>query len=976
MSYADGMRHAFLRVHRIAFQLGCLIGVLSLAAAERPVEDDFKVDQLTTHDGLPQNTIYPIAQTPDGYLWVGTWGGLARYDGEEVVTMNPDRVAGFLAGSVRAMTVTGDGRLWLSVGSTIGHVDATQARFQIEQGVNEPCEVLAAVGDEIVAGGEWGIAHGLPGRIRRAPHNFSVRDIAVSTHRQVWLASSAGVAVLRLTMAESHLEVVVPPSGAIGRIASRGDTVWASMGRNLFEIDAVTAQIRRQWAGADAEPLLVDRVGYLWVALGTVDGGRRGLGVLRPGADGIRPFNTRLVPPDETFIRGFEDASGTLWFGTKTSGVLRLRPVDVEVFDERHGLPSRDVWSISASPDGGLWVQTKAGAARRLNDRFEPIAWPSGEISHSILALSRNEALTATPTIQRLNPDGVSTEWVPPRPRPDFIVADRLRHWVAGGSGGVWARGTDGQWSPVVGLRSDSLWIGWEAGPDGEVFLGSLNRGLFHRPVGGAWEPLPLPGNPRAATVLGWEGGRRPWVGSTEGLYRQRDDGGWDRWTTRQGLAEDLVLAIQPDGHGNLWLLGHQGLARFSVAGLNAVVEGRDGRVRPRYAGGPDGLAGMEGNSGFPASACEADGTLWFATTRGAVRLDPRRIPALVAPRPIITEAHDLAAAPGSRPTSTLTSHAFVHGTGRALHLRFTAPFPSAGHEVHLEYRLEGIDAAWHAADRHREASYAGLKPGPYRFEVRAAVADGPWHPEVAQWSFEVRPLWWERTSVRIGAVIMASAIAVWLVLRRLRLQRQLAALHQARAVEDERRRLARDMHDGLGSELARIYLAAETGSVNMSEAARNLLERLQTLVWLTDPAEDRLDALVRVLASRIERFFPHDSPALRLELPTALPAQPIDGRWRRELLAWLDEGMANVAKHAGARQVRLRVDCMDGSLHLLLADDGRGFVPEHVGPGGHGLSNLQTRVTRLGGRLEIRSTPGAGTELEAWIPLRPLFAS
>jgi hypothetical protein len=434
-------------------------------------------------------------------------------------------------------------------------------------------------------------------------------------------------------------------------------------------------------------------------------------------------------------------------------------------------------------------------------------------------------------------------------------------------------------------------------------------------------------------------------------------------------MAEDIVGSIQPDQNGGLWLLGYQGIHRVTVSNLLAVARGEARRVLPRTLGVLDGLDGLEGNVGPIASAREPDGTLWFATSGGFVRFHPEKLPPPFVPQPEILDAHDMSAGPTSMPISTTDRVVFTDGRGRHLRLRFTALHPSEGSRARIQYRLEGLDQDWYDADHHRMATYVGLAPGDYRFRVRAAYAQSGWHPQVAEWSFVVRPLWWERTDVRILLALAVGGGVAWRVQHLLRFHRELARLRQDRAVEDERRRLARDMHDGIGSELARIHLAAVSGPVDAASASRSLLDRLQTLVWLTDPAEDRIEAVARLMADRLERFFPQDSPRVHVDILQVRAADAVDGRARRELLAWLDEGLANIAKHAQAQNVRLEIRLADQALHLVLSDDGVGYSPQDIRQGGRGLSHLHARIQALGGTLEIQTARGQGTRLHAILP-------
>lgn len=961
--------------------LGCWL-VAQHGGWAAPSPDRFHASQRTTANGLPQNTVLAVAQTTDGFLWMGTFRGLASHDGFEILQPSSADPRWDPATSINALAAHRQEGLWMATAKGLYWMDRHGASPVREPVTNAAFRAVAVLGDDVLAGGEWGVAVGRRGSMRILPNSPWIYSAAIAGTGRAWIAGRKGIFQMSAPLA-SNAPVLVEPATDHSAVVCSGPTVWASVDADLLEIDEPTARIRRRWSGVGVRPLLVDRAGNLWVSRKIHESPALGLATFDFETGVVRPYPLPALPEHEEIMCGMEDASGSLWFGTLSSGVVCLRPARVEVFGMAHGLPGEDVWSVSSARDGGLWILTRSGPARRVGSGFEATPWHANQwVGESILALGQHEAMAATIALVWFHPDAWGTE---PgfRSRPRFVTVDRAGRRVAGGDHGILTQVGDGPWQPVPGLPR-AEWLGWELGPDGEAFAGSKNHGLWHQLPGGPWRRAPLGDSVNAAAVLWWEDGRWPWVGSDMGLFRRHERGQWDHWTTRDGLLEDLVLAIEPDRHGHLFLLGHLGISRVAIADLKAIANGGAAReatpgqpaapprLRVRRIGNEDGMVSTEGNNGFPASTREPDGTLWFATTRGAVRLRPDALMngAMSPPKPHVLGVREMSMGPGAPWLHPGSNHVFKAGSGRSLAIRFTAPIPTGGDRVRFECQLDPIDRSMRYLGQVREAQYPALPPGTYQFKVAATVEDQPYTPSVALWTFEVQPLWWERTSVRAAAGLLAVAGATGLLARRRRLQRHIASLERAHAVEDERRRLARDLHDGLGSEIARLNVAASTGHVDLGSVSRDLLRRLQTLVWLTDPGEDRLDALCRALAARVERFFPQGLPAVRVELPPAPDPRPIDGPWRREITTWLDEGLANIAKHSAAREVRLRIESRPDALHLVLSDDGRGFDPAHVHAGGRGLINLRSRIAALGGRMDLRSAPGSGTDIEAWIPL------
>lgn len=958
-----------------------LVALVVLAARAQGTDfrpaGQYTADRLTTQDGLIQNSVHGLAMDRDGHLWIGTLRGVSRYDGHGFVHFTERNTPGMPSAGITSLAAADDGSIWIGTTKGLHRLKPGGSGVVYEAGINDYCNKVLSLGDAVIAGGRWGLVHGRPGHLQQVGPPLEVQTMAAPAGSALWIAAAQGLWRMPLPLSDpdSRPQLVLP-GGCGMNMATRGQTLWVRVGEDLCQVDARSGVVEQRWPGLNADPMLADRQGNLWLTRPTSNG-YDSLGVLDAGLGQFVPCPPGSGIPGAVTSAGLEDPTGTVWWGTFADGLARLRPRLVRSFDTRDGLPHRDIRAVQASPQAGLWVSTAGGTARQAGDRFEVFGENWEVRGPSLLGLSQDSVLVASHHLFHAVRGQPTANAGPDALRFLFVQRDRAGRPVTGNSTNIWCQVGPGHWIQETNIPGAGHWTSWQEGPGREVFLGSFDRGLFRRVGDGNWSHVDLPGGPSAAVVLWWEDGRRPWVGSTTGLYRRRDAGGWDHWTEEHGLDEDLVMAIEPDDAGNLWLLGHEGIHRVAIASLLAVAEGRESKVRTLTLDTRNGLPSNEGNAGTPSSARDREGQLWFATSAGLVRIRPSEIPPPARPRPLITQVLTVGNEALPSPVSPERAQpvVFTRGEGRHLRFKFTAPLPSSAHRVHLQFRLAGANDAWIQADASREATFVALKPGRHHFEVLAAADDGPWSNEPARWSFDIRPFWWERTDLRLGAAALALGVASLLVRRRFRLQAELASLRQARGIEDERRRLARDMHDNLGAELARINLAASTGPVDAGKMSRNLMHRLQTLVWLTDPSEDRLDVLLHSLATRVEGFFPNGLPAVHVEIPAAIPAHPIDGRVRRELVAWLDEALANIARHAGARNVRFQAHSANGNLVVVVSDDGCGFLPSKPDPapgGGHGLANLKARIDALGGKLGIHSAPGQGTQLEASVPIPP----
>jgi signal transduction histidine kinase len=322
----------------------------------------------------------------------------------------------------------------------------------------------------------------------------------------------------------------------------------------------------------------------------------------------------------------------------------------------------------------------------------------------------------------------------------------------------------------------------------------------------------------------------------------------------------------------------------------------------------------------------------------------------------------------------------------RRFEFSFASPDLAQTKDVHFRHKLEGMDENWREASADRVAHYSQLPPGPYKFRVMVGGSDGQWHESSQTISFRVVPRFWERRWVQVFAsALFISAIGAsiaWNQRRKLRLKLERMELQQS--LEHERRRIARDLHDELGARLTSIALqgelamrgekipaAAKAEIGSLAVRVRQLINATDEVIWTTDPGNDSLPNLVEFLCDYIERFLTPAGIHYRLDVPSDLPAIPIQSQARHHFLLAVKETLNNAVRHSGAKLLMVRLAVEDGVLTLVISDDGVGFDVQHARPGGNGLANIQNRMASVSGRAEITSIPGKGTRTSLKMPLR-----
>ncbi|MDP1572257.1 MAG: two-component regulator propeller domain-containing protein [Vicinamibacterales bacterium] len=966
-----------------------LLMAAMLSASPPPPLPTVSVDQWEVDHGLPQNSVNAILQTRDGYLWLGTWAGLVRFDG---VRFTP--VAADLPNNhILALVEHPDGSVWIGTGG--GGVARWQGHtFQ-----------LFTTADGLV--------------------HDNVRTLAVDAAGRIWVGTSAGVSVIHEGAATTPVPTGVSALGIVNVMtpSDKGD-VWMSTSAGVIcrtrgvsltcwpavtgMVDAIRALLPMddgtvlvglpgrvaQWTGASLEPwpactadclgtgqvraLLPAAAGGIWVGLAhggivRVDDSGRGVDPIWPGLSG-----------EVTVLH--QDGEGSLWTGTTENGLVRLRPTRVTTFGAGHGLRAQVITSIVQDGAGTVWTGGRcAPLTRRTADgTFEPflaeyigtgcvvavLAARDGTLWFSLsqggVYRWRDGAARYIGTHEGLSPSSVVSL---------FEDAD----------GAIWL-GTDAAgahrliddrietFGEAQGLPAGRL-VTFAQDGDGRIWAGSNANGLFvlegerFRHLGAA-DGLPT----RLVSTLRFDSHGDLWIGTAnQGLYRMRD-GRFEHFGPEHGLPDPVVALTLEDANGDLWVSTSRGISRLTRDQIEAVVSGRARSLDPIVLGKADGLRSLEGSGGGfdPAGLRDRDDRLWFSTLDGIVVIDPATLPLNPVPPPVAIE-HVI-----------VDEAAVEHGVGgqvrvpagtRGLEIAYTAFSLLAPDRVRFRYRLARFEDEWHEAGNRRSAFYTNLPPASYTFEVLAANNDGVWSPAPATLQITVAPLWWQRRAVQALALVVLLGLTGGGVrtasLRRARAR--VAELEREQALTRERTRIARDLHDDIGARLTHLALLADRGAepgtrAELSASARETARTMDELVWSVNASHDTLEGLASYAMRFTERHARAAGLTCRFDTPAAIEAYPLAAEERRHVFLAIKEAVNNAVKHAGATGLRLGMTVNARVLEVAIADDGRGF--EWETSAGNGITNMGERMTAVGGSMTIESIAGGGTTVRFRVPL------
>ncbi len=985
-------------------------------------------------NGLPQDTVQALAQTQDGFVWIGTEAGLARFDGNNFAVWDRNSTPALPSGDVRCLLATADGALW--AGTADGLMRRKQdawTRFGAEQGLPAgPVRALVEAGGTLWVWTDMGLAR-LDGERfvteaqRDGLPSGAMTSWAVDGARRLWVATTQGVAQWRRGSwiaampgrsggADGPFEVASGAGGTVVVASSAG--VFAEEQGKWTELAAASAL--PQGGVSFVEPL---REGEL--ALGSTSQ----VVLLRGGRVMARLTAGREIPGSRIQVL-FADREGSLWVGTN-GGLMRLRDGKQERLPMTDPLAGASILSLMEDREGDVWVGTETGGLDILRDqRFHVVGTHEGLSSDATTTVVEDSAGTlwvgtsgnGLNAVRRNAAGGFTAKTWTVR---EGLASDVILALAAGPKGDLWVGTPDGLslirggqvqvFTSADGLPDDfvrSLLVD----ADGGLWVGT-RRGLAHWPHAPAAEPMEIYTQAKGlgsdlvgAMARGQDGSL--WVATLAGLSRIQagkitnyttgngltsdvvtallvrsakelfigtQDHGWNLWdgahfTAPQdrGLNEKSIHAILDDAANHLWFATDDGIARCDCTMTAECTHWID-------FGPADGLRSREtATNSHPSAWRSRDGLLWFATPKGLVEADPAHFGINTEPPPVAIEqfAVDDVEQPLGDGTGLRVEAGHVHFEFDYAGLSFVAP-----QKVRYRYMLEGFDKHWTEAGARRTAYYTNIPPGRYVFRVQAANNDGVWNTKGAALRFELRPHFYQTVWFYLGLALLLGALVVLIL--RLRLMR---AEREFRAVLGERNRIAREIHDTLAqgyvgisvqlevlAELLRqkkVDAAAKQLDTARSQVRDGLADARQS-IWALRSQDSGEKTLPVELRRVTEQSGGHGLEA----------AFNIYGAYRslppgteQEILRVAQEAIHNVKKHAGARTLRVQLEYGQSEIVLEVRDDGRGFAAEDGGqspPGHYGLTGMRERAEAIKGTLDVTSEMGGGTTVRLRVPAR-----
>lgn len=956
------------------------------------------------------NTILSLYEDSHQMLWVGTTKGLDRYDPS---TNSFQSVPVTSLNNVQTLTEDNSNRLWIGTRSQgMWVLDLTSDRLE---------QFKFKTQDSILL------------------DHTSIFQILISISGEIWIATDDGLFRSDPSGSKTehyHLSRTNPDSPTSNQVRSLHEDssglIWIGTdggginvldpGTGTFSFFMNSSQDRNSLGDNRVVDILEDRTGVLWLATpsGLEQYNKKTRKFIHFKHD---PFNANSISGSH-LLTLFEDRSGVIWIGTHEAGLSRYRPA-ANRFDlyqqslnpnnafSDDGLPGSPIQVILEDRYGDLWI----GGAEGTLSRFEPQTGSWANFHHDTL----NPASLSSSSVTALAEDNQGRLWIgtfgggldafDPKSGyfehfryiygdPNSLSSNNISALLVDGSGSLWI-GTNGsglnnldsssgnfkryQHDPsnpnslgsdhVTTLFEDhsgTLWIG--------TFDGSLNR---FDPINASFQKFPLgaygPDNlsqDQVFSIAEYPSGIL-WFGTNNGLYRLDMN---NESILQFQIPSNTINCILPDGKGYLWLSTTNGLVQFDTTnGISRTFTVADGLQSPEFLtgsccksrGGKFYFGGVKGlNSFYPDEAAERDPLPEASIS--AIYKNGQRLPGNF-----------------NESTPIMLSHA-----DETIVFEFSTFDYNSVERSQFKYILEGFDKKWSEVGNRRYVNYTRLPPGNFIFHVRSADDEGHWSETGANIAVTVKPAFWQTVWFRVlmGMVIIGVFYGIYqlrlrsIKRRNVALKQQVEELSQevkAAAVEAERNRMARDLHDSVTQSLYSLVLLTEAGVrsidsqiqrdaeshlreikttlIRLGEIAQQTLQEMRLMVYQLRPVILETQGLTGALEQRLESIERRAGLNARLIIEGAPTLSDVE---EQELFSLAQEALNNTLKHSGARSIIVRLIATHSCISLEVRDDGHGFDPNRVTQGGFGLQSMQQRAEKLGGKLEIDTTPGLGTRI------------
>lgn len=961
----------------------------------------YRFDRWTTDNGLPQNTVRDIAQTRDGYLWLTTFDGLARFDGARFAVFDKGNTPGLSSNRFTALYEDKAGTLFAGTegNGLITYSNGIFTSYLPTDGL--PSQAILTIRPTLkgtlLISTENQSYYLREGRFVPSSDEYesSQANFYLSPSGTLWTVDKNGV---RQQNNERNIYYslkfdIFDIRADVKLYEDSGGNLWAGSLSRLYRLkDGVVTRFTER-DGVFMRPYCEDNDGGIWFASGRVRDPENGLARFK---DGIFTF----YGPESGFPKTdigqiIKDREGTIWIGT-SSGLYRAQKQLITAYSTEQGLVNKEVYPLLETRNGDILIGTSRWISRFRDNRFATLPLPQQRYDY----------------VQALWEDKSGRLWI-------GIVGGL--HWYENGQvknvsslinapNTVWAVRSDSRgnvWvATIKGLfkfNGDTVAARYEIkdglpSADVKVIHEDRNGTLWFGTYGGlarfedgrfiSWTTKDGLASDRVRSIYEDSDGAL-WIGTYDGGLSRFRDGKFFNCTIENGLFNNGVFCILEDKRGNFWISSNKGIYRVNRQELNDLADGKRARVNCIAYGKPEGMLNTECNGGRqPAGLLATDGKMWFPTQEGVAVVDPDKVTINPLAPPVEIEAVAI-----DRANIVFSDSVEVNPSQTSLDITYTALSLIKSDLIRFKYKMEGLDPDWIDVGPRRTAYYSYLPPGEYVFKITAANSDGVWNSEGKSIKIVVVPPVYRRSWFVVLAIACAFGLLFLIYRYRVSQLESARAAQQAfsrqliSSQEEERKRIAGELHDSLGQALLviknRAYLGAaatEQASATraqfdeISDSAADAINQVREISYYLRPSQLERFGLTAAIEEMLEQV--SAASGIRFDFE----AESLEGAFSSEaeinFYRIVQECANNIVKHSRAARAQVTISRSEQAIELTVRDNGKGFDTNAsratgAGKSGFGLTGIAERARILGGASTIESAPGKGTTIRIRIESR-----
>ena len=944
-----------------------------------------------------------MLQAESGYIWLATYAGLVKFDGNKFTTYNSSNVEGIQYDRILNVFEGADRDVWVlpeEIEPIIGHFkDGEMKMFTFPGESKSKLEIYVHNDDTwLTAAGK--VYKFINNKFIEAPLDTAkiLESKALNKTNDVWMFEENKIFYSEGDSVSVYKELLPSEGLILGMIEfpKGSNTLYLGTQKNVILRIEGDEQIILQ-EEEDLPPGKFLRYYSDNKNLFAIVGGK----LLLWNGQTFEPFMFKADLPENLYFEDIiADYEGNYWLGTEGDGLFKLRPTAISMIDKDQGLENEKMLSLTTLKDGRMLFSTNCGGIYEWKNGKATLSaiqkHMSAVCNWSIFEDSKNNIWVGDATLYMtkslnepgkyfIEKDGFTTNGV------RGILEDMKGNiWVASNVGVFKYDGVsfenytskDGLYNDYTNTiyedRNGSIWVGTAYGANKISDNKVTKIELIHN-VGDTSKFS----QPNIRSFFEDENGTM-WIGSYgNGLFRLKN-GQVNNITTEHGLFDNVVSHLVLDELGNFWMGSNSGISRVSRRDLNIFFDGNIEEVKSYSYGISDGMNSPETNGGFtPSTITDSLGNIYFPTVQGVAVVSTRQIISNNVPPPVYIE--NLRTVDGGISNAELIELPYDNPF---LEIEYTAVSFSSPKKMNFKYRMLGLDDSWIDVGNRRAALYSKIPPGEYTFQVIASNNDGVWNTTGASVHLKIIPPFWQTPWFIVGiSLLFLSAIGMGIYYRLLffkkenekqkRFSQQLID-----SQEQERRRIASELHDGLGQQILVIKNRVEMAQNNV-KSDKNLDEELHEIMESATISIQEVRAISHALRPvHLEKFGLTEAIKNlynQLEQTSAIEwinhIDDIDGLISKDkdinFYRVLQEGSKNILKHSSAKQASIIIRRFETEIRVIMSDDGTGFdLKEKQDSSGLGFLGMQERIDTLGGSLTIESQIGEGTVIKIILPI------